>query len=274
MTGQIARYFLPAILYIIAAISASAHGSGDVHVREMYSVLPFAAQDNGNATPENQPIAEWLGMITSDLIDNYWGKPYEAFDGKTFYDYLRDDFGFRCKHRLLFHWGFNSRPWSDDLEKKISKYGWYSDAETVAHFKQAFVTEQARRNRQANNATEQLFGLSSSGKESTWANGIIAIMYDVHLLGDWLLDDNRDFDGVKPPSMVAGDIVNALRRIDSKQSKALESALTKITRSAPDEHQMAVMMIAKLQEMLPEFLLQANDGALKRKFEKKGFTFR
>ena len=262
------------IIFVFGHLNCYAHGSGNVHVAEMYSVLPFKTLPNGAATTENQPVTEWLGMITSDLIDNYWGKECQEFNNKCFYDYLRDEFGFRCKHRLLFHWGFNAQPWTDELEKKISQYGWYSNRETVERFKQAFVIEQARRNRQANEWTERTFGLASSGKESAWANGLIALMYDVHLLGDWEPDDNSDFDGVTPPSRIAGDIVNALRRIDNSQSRQIEKALSNITKSSADECTMAVQMISILQELLPSFLLKANNGVLKIKFEKKGFTFK
>ena len=262
------------LLGICSSICSYAHGNGNIHVREMYSVLPFKSDLNGSVVYENKAIEKWLGMITSDLIDNYWGKECPEFNNKCFYDYLRDEFGFRCKHRLLFHWGFNARPWTDELEKKISNYDWYSDSKTVERFKQAFIIEQARRNRQANEWTERTFGLASSGKESAWANGLIALMYDIHLLGDWEPDDNSDFDGVTPPSRIAGDIVNALRRIDASRSHQIERALSDIVKLSDDECTMAVQMIKVLQEMLPSFLLTANDGALRSKFEKKGFSFR
>lgn len=170
------------LLGICLSVCTYAHGNGNIHVKEMYSVLPFKSDLNGSAVSENIAIEKWLGMITSDLIDNCWGKECDEFGGKSFYNYLRDEFGFRCKHRLLFHWGFNARPWTDELEKKISKYAWYSDSKTVERFKQAFIIEQARRNRQANEWTERTFGFISSGKKSSWANGMIALMYDVHLL--------------------------------------------------------------------------------------------
>lgn len=93
---------------------------------------------------------------------------------------------------------------------------------------------------------------------------MIALMYDVHLLGDWEPDDNSDFDGVTPPSKIAGDIVNALRRIDASRSRQIEKVLSDISKSSNDECTMAVQMINILQEMLPSFLLTANDGALKR----------
>ena len=265
---------LPILVGILLCCDAGAHGNGNVHVREMYSVLPFADNGEGAAVAENSAVVEWLGMITSDLIDNYWGKECEEFGGRLFYDYLREEFGFRCKHRLLFHWGFNARPWTDDLEAKIQRYSWYSDEQTVKRFKAAFVTEQARRNRQANEWTERTFGLASSGKESAWANGLIAIVYDVHLLGDYVPEDNRDFDGVTKPSVVVGDIINALRRIDSSRSRELEKELSSIARNAPDEHQMAKELIALLQARLPAFLLKANGGALKQKFLAKGFVLK
>lgn len=257
-----------------AVENSYAHGDGDAHVVEMYSVLPFKASPDGTAAFENKAVTDWLGMITSDLIDNYWGKECEEFGGKTFYDYLRNEFGFRCKHRLLFHWGFNARPWSDDLEMKISSYAWYSDEKTVERLKHVLVIEQARRNRQANEWTENTFGFASSGRESAWANGLIALMYDVHLLGDWMPDDNRDFEGVTPPSKIAGDVVNALRRIDHKRCRPIESELTRLTGSTDDECELAVMMIKLLQDKLPLFLLTADAGALRNKFESKGFTFK
>lgn len=103
---------------------------------------------------------------------------------------------------------------------------------------------------------------------------MIALMYDVHLLGDWEPDDNSDFDGVTPPSRIAGDIVNALRRIDASRSRQIERALSDIVKSSDDECTMAVQMIKVLQEMLPSFLLTANGGALRLKFEQKGFSFK
>lgn len=42
-----------------------AHSSGNAHVVEMYSVLPFKSTQNVLATKENIVITDWLGMITS-----------------------------------------------------------------------------------------------------------------------------------------------------------------------------------------------------------------
>lgn len=257
-----------------SCLTALPHGSGTIHVREMYSVLPFRADENGNATSENKAIANWLKLITGKLIDGYKGEPVDEFGGLCFYDYLRENFNFHCKHRLLFHWGFNAKPWNEWLDKKVGKTSWGDNADSVAMFKQAFITEQARRNRIANTATEELFGFAAGGTEAAWANGIISVVYDVHLLGDYVLDDNSDFDGVTPPSKVAGDIIGALHRIDAVEAKPLIKQLSALTSHATDEHQLAAQMILLLQEKFPTFLLSANEGSLKRRFQKQGFTFK
>ena len=252
----------------ILSLRLSAHGDGNVHVREMYSVLPFSDDK------ENKPIKEWLGMITSDLIDNVWGKPIPEFGNRQFYTYLKEEFGFRCKHRLLFHWGFNARPWSEELENKIRYCDWAQNEEKVRQFKQAFVIEQKRRNKVANEATENLFGFASGGKEAGWANGIIAIVYDVHLLGDYVLEDNKDFDGVTSPSEVAKDIINDLRRIDPGSSKGIIDKLKRKTATFRNEHELAKELIALLQKELPHFLYDADDGAIREKFIRKGFKLK
>lgn len=259
------------LIGIIVSLSALCHGSGWTHVAEMYSVLPFEAAENGLAVGQNKRIQDWLKTITSDLIDNYKGVPMEEFGGRCFYDYLREEFDFHCKHRLLFHWGYNARPWSDELEAKISRLPWYSDKECTERFKNAFVIEQKRRNATANRMTEDVFGFANAGKEAAWANGMLSIVYDVHLLGDYVLDDNRDFDGVTPPSKVIGDIVNAVRRIDPAGAGPLVKRIGEVSLGTDDEHEKAAATIRVLQEMLPGFLLKADGGALRKRFIKQGF---
>lgn len=260
--------------FLVIPCICFAHGSGTIHVREMYSVLPFAANEDGSALKENADIERWLRLITSELIDNYKGRECEEFGGRCFYQYLNDEFGFHCKHRLLFHWGYNSRPWSDALDAKISQYEWSKDPQVVETFKKTFAIEQARRNRLANSKTEDVFGFSSSGKESAWANGIIAIVYDVHLLGDYVPYDNSDFDGVMPPSKVIGDIVNALNRIDAGESKYLKGRITTLAKSTSDENELSIMLIKELQKEFPRFLLSANKGAIKQKFQMRSFVLK
>lgn len=184
------------------------HPSWQIHVKEMYSVFPFALDYSGSIVPENKPISDWLKTISSDLIDKYKGVPMEEFGGRTFYEYIGSEFDFHCKHRLLFHWGYNSNPWSEALSTKAA----YLSPSEFERLQEAFRVEQKRRNALANAITEKTFGFASGGTEASWANALISIAYDVHLLGDYTPEDNSDFDGVTPPGAVAGDVINTLSR--------------------------------------------------------------
>ncbi len=265
------KAILLTISLLLAAIQSFAHPNAKLHVMEMYSVLPFATDVKGNIPKENLKIKLWLQTITSDLIDNYKGEPIEDFDNLNFYDYVKREFGFACKHRLLFHWGYNALPWSDDLERKISKYTWYDNPSEVVRFKDCLVREQQRRNNIANRVTEDTFGLAHYGKEAGWANAILAIVYDVHLLGDYVLTDNHDFDGVTPPSKVCGDIINALRKIDKVGGETIVKKIKKITDQESNEHIIASDVISILQNDLPALILESNENDIKNHLLQLGY---
>jgi len=267
-------------MYCLLAMSVSWFGSAHPHswqhIMEMYSVLPFATDSNGNVVPENFPIRIWLETITKELIDDYNRIEIEEYGGSTFYAYLQEEFDFRLSfgnHRILFHWGYNSKPWNDELEKYVTANGW--DNEKIERFKKALITEQRRRNSIANGETEKVFGFASGGTEAGWANGILAVVYDIHLLGDYTLDDNKNFRGITEPSKVAGDIINSIRRIDnSKASDKIIKSIRSATSEYSDQHLLAAKLIELLQKELPVFLLSANDGTLKRRFEDKDFKLK
>ena len=253
---------------------AIGHPKTWMHVDEMYSVLPFATYKNGNVVEENFRIREMLETISKDLIDDYNRIKIKEYGDLTFYDYLKYKFDFKLgvgNHRLLFHWGYNAEPWNDELEDYVKREEW--GEEKIKRFKDALKEEQKRRNAIANKSAEKVFGFASGGREAKWANSIMAIVYDVHLLGDYTEGDNKFFIGVTKPSKVAGDIINSIRNIDnSRTSRNIIDSIRKTTREySNQEHVLASKLIEILQTDLPGFLLTANEGALKRKFEQKGF---
>ncbi len=266
------RLLISLMAFLLSWIAAS-HPKSYMHVMEMYSVLPFAADEGGNAVEANFPIREMLQKITEELIDEHNRIEVAEYGGRTFYAYLRDEYGFGLSfgnHRLLFHWGYNANPWNDELDNYVIKHKW--DCNKIDRFKGALINEQRRRNAIANKEAEKVFGFASGGKEARWANSIIAIVYDVHLLGDYTEDDNKNFAGVTKPSKVAGDIINSIRNIeDSRTSRRLIESIRKATAECSDQHKLASRLIYILQKDLPDFLLVANNGALKMKFERKGF---
>lgn len=258
------RALLSAVL-VLSCVSAGAHSSFELHKADMYAVLGFE---------QNAEVTAWMRYISSKMIDGYRGEELPEYGGLNFYDYLKAEFpGFKCKHRVLFHWGYNSRPWNDILQSKAEALPWGAVPSELRRFQQLIVREQQRRNRAANALTEDLFGFASSGKDASYANALISIAYDVHLLGDYT-PDNRDFDGVQPFGGVVGDVINSLRKLDEVLSKPLIKSVQRISNDESlSVHDRAAMLLELLGAEFPSFLQKAQNGSLARRFGKRGVSF-
>lgn len=264
------------LLTFLISIPNYAHPNSWQHIMEMYSVLPFATDKEGNVVPENFPIRIWLENITKNLIDDYNRVEIKEYGGLTFYAYIQREFNFKLSfgdHRLLFHWGYNAQPWNDGLEQYVIYNDW--DIDQVARFKKVLVDEQRRRNKIANSEAEKVFKFASGGKEAQWANAILSIVYDVHLLGDYTLVDNRNFKGVTEPSKVAQDIITSVRRLDtSSDAKKLIESIRRTISEYSNQHILAEQLISLLQKEMPRFLLSVQEGSLKRRFESLGYKLK
>lgn len=269
------KKFICILFGIITCCLTFAHKHDYQHVEEMYSVLPFATGRNGEWLSENMPIRKMLQNITQNLIDDYNKVVIKEYGNRTFYQYLKDEFDYKLSfgdHRILFHWGFNAEPWNSELEKFVQINEWTREKEDA--FKLAIVSEQKRRNNIANKMAEEAFGFASRGEEARWANCLLAVVYDVHLLGDYVKGDNSNFKGVTPPSKVSGDIIDSIRRLDYRVGNNLIEKIKKTTIENKNEHELAAELIKLLQKEFPEFVLKSNNGALKNSFEKKGYKLR
>ena len=226
------------------------------HRADFYSVLPFE---------QSAKLDKWLRFISWDLIDNYKGEPLKIYNNMNFYDYLKSKYPpFKCKHRVLFHWGYNSTPWSYELEKKCREYRW-SKAKIDA-FKLAITKEQQRRNALANRLTEETFRMSHGGKDASYANALISIVYDVHLLGDYT-PDNTDFVGLQSFTSVIGDIINSIRKLDYQGSKYIVRKIqNSANRSNISVHVRAQDVLNLLSKELPLFIRKAQGGSLYRRW--------
>lgn len=257
--------FIIALLLIISQVSSWAHGSWEQHADDMYEVLGLE---------RNEKLTEWMRFVSSVLIDNNnadcaFSDNGEPFD---FYLYLKEKYtGFQCKHRLLFHWGYNSRPWSLYLQNKVEGYGW-SEA-TIQAFQADLIAEQKRRNSFANNYTEDVFGFAHGGKEARVARVIISVVYDVHLLGDYE-PDNTDLDGLQDLGSVVGDIINNINALDKQEGSVLCKQLRRISQDNNCEVQeKAALLMNLLKEKFGDFLRTAEDGNIAKHFNKQGFFF-
>lgn len=236
-----------------------AHGSFNEHKYDMYRVLGFM---------ENPQITKWMEFISTEMID----KCYDS----EFYKSLQSNYpDFKCKHRLLFHWGYNDEPWNTPIELKVRDYASQKSLNQdslVKVFKEDFKKEQKRRNSEMNKRTENLFGFASGGKDAARANFFAAIVYDVHLLGDYT-DDNRDFDGLVPFDRVVRDIADRVTKLDpsDRKGKVVVANLNKIRNCGLNREDKAKQVIDYLSTALPSFIMTVEGGSIYRRLQNKGF---
>lgn len=253
------------LLLIISHVSSLAHATWEQHADDMYEVLGLE---------RNEKLTNWMRFVSSVLIDNYNAEYAFSDNGKPFdfYLYLKEKYpGFQCKHRLLFHWGYNSRPWSPYLQDKVISYGWPETM--IRDFQADLIAEQKRRNSFANNYTENVFGLAHGGKEARVARVIISVVYDVHLLGDYE-PDNADLDGLQDLGSVVGDIINNINALDKQNGSALCKKLKKISQDSNLGIQdKAASLMSLLKENFKFFLRYTDDGNIANHLNKQGFFF-
>lgn len=255
---------LGALLLSLFAFAGYAHPNKEMHVNEIRSALGFEP---------NQDIDEWLGFISSNMIDQH----------NPFYTELTEHFpGFKCKHRLLFHWNFNGKPWTTGLEKRIEIYARYLYGaehyrDSLPRLNEEFLDvlrkEQKRRNGLINSITENLLGFASSGRDASFANFFAAMAYDLHLLGDYM-SDNKDLNGLVEFDVLIGGIITTIARLDAVEGKTLVNAIRSLNKSGKDVQQRADDIMTLMQERLPEFIKLAQGGSIKRRIESRGYKFR
>ena len=251
------------LLLSLLTFAGYAHPNKAMHVNEIRSALGFEP---------NPDIDEWLGYISSDMIDQH----------NPFYTELTEHFpGFKCKHRLLFHWNYNGKPWTPGLERRIEAYARYLYGseryrDSLPRLNGAFLEvlrkEQKRRNGIINSITENLFGFASGGRDASYANFLAAMAYDLHLLGDYM-SDNKDLNGLVEFDMLIGGIITTITRLDAVEGKSLVSAIRTLNKSGKDVQQRADDIMALMQAQLPAFIKRAQGGSIRRRIESRGYKF-
>jgi hypothetical protein len=239
-----------------------AHGSFEQHVKDMMEVLGF----DQNAL-ENKGIKEWAKFISSDMID----KRDEGFQKKLSEGYP----GLTFKHRLLFHWGYDAEPWNSEIERKVKEYCEVYDRNEESNirvFKSILMGEQKRRNGEIDNRTQNLFGFASGGKDRAFSHFFSSTAYNIHILGDYM-SDNTDLDGLCPFQNLVGLIIEEINKIDPKEGKKVVWGINKVINSQSDVQQQADALMAYLKTSIPPFIRKAQNGAIYRRLEKRGFKF-
>lgn len=249
-----------AVLFAALMISVGAypHGSWREHVDDMMAVMGLR---------EEPRLRAWMKFISSDMIDRC----------EPFYSGLKARHaGFSCKHRLLFHWGYDAEPWSPELEARVVRYCREYDLDeegTLRLFRAEMAAEQKRRNALLNRRTEDLFGFAHGGRDAACARFFASVAYNVHLLGDYT-SDNRDLDGLQDLGGVVRSLSHALRDLDSEAAKPLVKSLDRISRGEPELQMRADALLALLKRQVPDFIRNAREGGIRRRLEAGGFAFR
>lgn len=251
------------ILSCISALPLSAHKSWTFHAQDMYEVLQLE---------DNPQLTSWMKYISSDLIDGYDAVKVYTIDGEEvkFRKYIKYKYPeLSIPHRYLYHWGFNSRPWTKDWDEKVSDW---NEADIKA-LQADFIAEQKRRNGIANEKTENLFQLGHGGKEARIANILISIVYDTHVLGDYE-PDNKLLEGLQDITSVVDDIISRCNALDKEAAKDLVKKLKVVLNDSQiDVQDKALQLNIVLKEVFSSFIQIAHGGSVKQHLKAYGFNF-
>jgi hypothetical protein len=255
------RYFIAVLVLFFTSFCVFSKsfdkGKPGGHEADAYSVLPFERNEN---------ISNWFEIIHK-TIDYPYNKYFSGLRTPPHQNFSWGKYG----HRLFFHWGFNSNPWSPQIEECVSLCGW--DDKTVQLFRNKITAEQARRNKQVMEATARILGFGMSGQMRSYSNGFASIVYDTHILGDYtttkqapLQDINSVIDDIKIT------VFNKLQ--GGETAKMINKKLDKTKTDYKDNRKRAEKVLKILQEELPSMILTANNGYFKKHFSQKGFRFK
>lgn len=246
-TQQSTIMFKKSILFLLAAIcvfnivaaKSFNRGKSGGHEADMYSVLPFK---------RCMQISNWLEFIHK-TIDFPYNKYFDGLRDAPHQNFSWGKYG----HRIFFHWGFNSQPWSPQIQEQVNKCRW--SEQVTASFRAKLIAEQAKRNRYIMEKTATLFNLSLSGQERAYVNALASIVSDVHLLGDYTTENIAPLPNLQS---VINDIKTSLfeRMQGGEQAKKINKLIDNTTNKHPDSKQRAQAVLSILQKELPTFIRQ------------------
>ena len=161
-------------------------------------------------------------------------------------------------HRIFFHWGFNGDPrQSYALNDQFQK----SEA-TPLQIEKAWniiIQVQAERNSSMMDVVRQ--AISQKNKNSCClshdeVNALASIIYDVHILGDYVQGTEITLLAIQPFEDLLGDIITATRKLGSKDYKTLNLVKNDINRAkmSGNPGQKAEKVLAVLEQHIPQLI--------------------
>lgn len=221
--------FRISLLFFLFVVPIIAHAkSGPEHVWDMKRVMPFEDVE------QNRRVFKFFRLM-NQYIDRPGQMPGTKFDKKAYKRPLfiaeHPKFGnihWEGKHRIWYHWGFNTDPKQfpplvNSLNKAIGQGIIAKD--DLPEFWRLMMEEVAKRNRFLLSQGANAFGFgqlgSISAQQRRQLNGLVTIIYSVHILGDYQTDD---VDVLAPLGRVYADINNAIDNFAGKDAGNVEKA--------------------------------------------------
>jgi len=241
------------LITIEASAKSFSRGQSFGHEADAYSVLPFE---------RDSKISDWFEVVHK-TIDFPFNTYFEGLRTPPHQDFSWGKFG----HRLFFHWGFNSKPWSPQVEERVQECHW--DVHTIALFKQKLINEQARRNRLVMENTSLTLHLGMSGQMREYTNGFASLLYDTHLLGDYSTTKKAPLQNL---NYVIDDLkVSLFKKLKGGNEALRINKKLEATKSLyADPKIRAEKVLEILQNNVPKMILNAQNGYFRKHFEKNG----
>ncbi len=169
------------VILIIPSVSYAKNASG--HANDLNNSIGALSIES-----KSKLYPLWFGEYSiSDLIDR------EA-SGSSFLNRIKKEFptfnAGKYRHRIFFHWGFNTDPASYfPLNERLKE----CNIEDVEKFYYMVRKEQQSRNSIIINKISSITGIQSQP-----ARGLATILYDVHILGDYSSDNEGAIGALLP----------------------------------------------------------------------------
>jgi hypothetical protein len=206
---------LLATLFISQVTFSRSYRSG--HEIDFKNVIEGLTGDNFE-----QLLKEISSGIDSELV----GIVNKKFPGKMHYN-----------HRLFGHWGFEGAiPFNHEPFKTYLKE--YPKSEVIKIWQQY-------KNKLINRAMEL------TGLPKKQAKGLVGLIYNTHLLGDWV-PGNKILDPLLNPQIIRKDIIKNLHRLFANNSnfvKQIEKELAKIPYKNGQQYAQAILSVLKINNI-------------------------
>lgn len=155
-------------------------------------------------------------------------------------------------HRLFFHWGFNKSPQSSmPLYAKVNECT--DDAEIQKQIWDLILERQSIRNKSLMRAVSNL-GPLTRGEQ----NGIASLIYDVHILGDYIEGEPMPTLALFDINELIGDLNNALRNLDCSDYGKLNEIKREMNSTFGQKKERANNILNILKERVPEIIKSTN----------------